>query len=78
MLGMFCSLIMVLQGLHMWNTWEGLSATEVPTSAAAKARGKGGIVLLIINFWPQVLVFGYGYFIWIQRYVFKYFLKLLK
>ena len=59
--GVFCCLVMVLQGLHLWGSWEVLQID--PSEAAkisTKARGRGGIILLIIRFFPQFLVFGYG------------------
>ena len=59
--GAFCCVVMVLQGLHLWGSWE---APQIDSSEAAristKARGRGGIILFIIQFFPQFLVFGYG------------------
>jgi hypothetical protein len=63
--GAFCCLIMVLQGLHLWRSWE---IPQIDSSEAAtistKARGRGGFILLIISFFPQFLVFGYGLWGW--------------
>ena len=36
----------------------------VAARTAVRARGKGGIVLLAIHFFPQFLVFGYGAVLW--------------
>lgn len=59
--GAFCCLIMVLQGFHLWRSWE---IPQIDSSKAAtistKARGRGGFILLIIRFFPQFLVFGYS------------------
>ena len=59
--GAFSCVVMVLQGLHLWGSWE---APQIDSSEAAristKARGRGGIILFIIQFFPQFLVFGYG------------------
>ena len=59
--GAFCYLVLVLQGFYLWGTWE---VPQIDTSEAArislKARGRGGIILLLIRFSPQFLVFGYG------------------
>ena len=63
--GAFCCLIMVLQGLHLWRSWE---IPQIDSSEAAnistKARGRGGFILLMIRFFPQFLVFGYGLWGW--------------
>ena len=63
--GVFCCLIMVLQGLHLWGAWE---APQFDSNEAArittKARGRGGVILLLIRFFPQFLVFGYGMWGW--------------
>jgi len=68
---LFCSvaaLAMVFQGFHLWNTgWE-IDLRQMDPSVAgrtaARARGRGGIILLIIQFFPQFLVFGYGAVLW--------------
>ena len=45
----------------MWGSWEGVQIDpETAGSMAAKGRGKGGILLMVIKFWPQFLVLGYG------------------
>ena len=65
-IGLLCASIMVCQGLHLWNLgWE--VPTVDPDTAArisTKARGRGGIIILAIQYLPQFLVFGYGWIIW--------------
>ena len=64
-IGAFSCLIMVLQGFHLWGTRESpiFDSIEV-TYFPLKARGKGGIILLIIRIFPQFLVFGFGFWGW--------------
>ena len=74
--GAFCCLIMVLQGFHLWRSWE---IPQIDSSKAAtistKARGRGGFILLIIRFFPQFLVFGYSLWGWQLK---PYFPKAIK
>ena len=69
------ALVMVFQGFHLWNQgWDGPVSQMDPSVAgrtAARARGKGGIILLAIQFFPQFLVFGYGIMLWQIKDVFK-------
>ena len=59
--GAFCCVVMVLQGLHLWGSWEVPQIDSIEAGRiSTKARGRGGIILLIIRFFPQFLVFGYG------------------
>ena len=64
-IGAFSCLIMVLQGFHLWGTWEPpmFDSSEV-ANISSKARGRGGIILLIIRIFPQFLVFGFGFWGW--------------
>ena len=59
---------MIFQGFHLWNTGWNIDLTQMDPSVAgrtaARARGKGGIILLAIQFFPQFLVFGYGAVLW--------------
>ena len=59
---------MVFQGFHLWNTGWDMDLAQmdpgVAGRAAARGRGKGGIILLAIQFFPQFLVFGYGAVLW--------------
>lgn len=77
--GAGCSVAMIFQGFHLWNLgWEGISIEpEAAGRAAAKARGRGGIILLIIQFLPQFLVFGYGWMVWEARDKIRYSAKKL-
>ena len=64
LISVVAAVVMVFQGFHLWNTgWE-IDLTQMdPATAgrtAARARGRGGIILLVIKFFPQFLVFGYG------------------
>lgn len=65
-----CCIAMILQGFHLWGRWDiDLSSADPSTigRTAAKSRGRGGIVLAAIQFFPQFLVFGYGYWLWNMR-----------
>ncbi len=79
LLGAGCSVVMVFQGFHLWNSgWEGVPMeAETAGRMAAKARGRGGIILLVIQFLPQFLVFGYGGLIWEVRDLIRYSAKVL-
>ena len=61
----FSCLIVVLQGFHLWSTWEPptFDSSEV-ANISSKARGRDGIILLIISIFPQFLVFGFGFWGW--------------
>ena len=79
LLGGAAALIMVFQGLHLWNQgWDISLDPDTAAKAASKARGKGGIIVLIIQFFPQFLVFGYGGLLVQARDVLSYSFKLLK
>ena len=64
-IGAFSCLIMVLQGFHLWGTYEPpiFDSNEI-SNISSKARGRGGIILLIIRIFPQFLVFGFGFWGW--------------
>ena len=64
-IGAFSCLIMVLQGFHLWGTYEPpiFDSNEI-SNISSKARGRGGIILLIIRIFPQFLVFGFGLWGW--------------
>ena len=73
------ALIMVFQGFHLWKQgWDISLDPDTAAKAASKARGKGGIIVLIIQFFPQFLVFGYGGLLVQTRDVLSYSFKLLK
>jgi hypothetical protein len=73
-LGAGCSLVMVFQGFHLWNIgWKGIPIDpDTASNLAARSRGKGGIILLILQFLPQFLVFGYGGLLWQRKNVLRY------
>ena len=61
LIGAASALLMIFQGFHLWNQgWSVEFDSDVLAKASTRARGKGGIILLIIKFLPQFLVFGYG------------------
>ena len=64
-IGAFSCLIIVLQGFHLWGTYEPpiFDSSEI-RNISTKARGRGGIILLIIRILPQFLVFGFGLLVW--------------
>ncbi len=67
-IGAFCCLVMVLQGIHLWGTWEApIFDSNDAARISSKARGRGGIILLIATVFPQFLVFGFG--IWGLMYI---------
>ena len=65
------ALVMVFQGFHLWNQGWDVSINQMDPSAlgktASRARGRGGIILLIMQFFPQFLVFGYGGWLWMIK-----------
>ena len=79
LIGTGCSVVMIFQGFHLWNLgWQGIPMEpETAGRMAAKARGRGGIILLVIQFLPQFLVFGYGFLIWELRQVIRYSARVL-
>ena len=62
------AVVMVFQGFHLWNTGWDIDLSQMDPSVAgktaARGRGRGGIILLVIQFFPQFLVFGYGAVLW--------------
>lgn len=58
----------ILQGIHLLGSGYDVNLTKADPSTlgrtAARSRGRGGIVLLIIQFFPYFLIGGYGYFIY--------------
>ena len=67
------AVVMIFKGLHLWHTgWDpGLTQMDPSDVArtAAKSRGRVGIILLVVQFFPQFLVFGYGAALWMARAV---------
>jgi hypothetical protein len=79
LIGAGFSVLMIFQGFHLWNM--GWSGIEIPPETAgrvsAKARGKGGIILLAIQFLPQFLVIVFGMALWNNREIIRYSAKCL-
>ena len=74
LIGAGCSVITILQGFHLWNLgWQGVPIeSNVVGSVATKARGKGGIILIAIQFLPQFLVFFFGAALWCNKDAIRY------
>jgi cell division protein YceG involved in septum cleavage len=59
------ALAVVLQGIYLIHSGYSFNMNMDPELAgrtAARARGKGAIIILVINFFPYFLIGGYGYF----------------
>ena len=79
--GLAC-VAMTLQDFHLWNTrWDINLAKAMDPSEATRlndrGRRRGGIVLIIIQFFLQFLVFGYAGMLWSGRHTIGYALKTL-
>ncbi len=58
-IGAFCAILMLYQGFHLLNSgYEGLTNADPSTIArtSVKARGRGGIFILLINYFPQFCI----------------------
>ncbi len=82
LVGCFCALTMILLGIHLWINGFDSGFGDVDPSLAARtstrAGGKGGIIILILQFLPQFFVFGYGWHIWEVREIIPEAIKTLK
>ena len=59
------NLIVVFQGFHLLQS--GYSFDLDPETAArtsSRARGRGGIIILLLKYFPYFLIGGYGYFVY--------------
>jgi len=57
------ALIVVLQGIYLINSGYSFNIDpELAGRTAARARGRGGIIILLIKFFPYFLIGGYGFF----------------
>ena len=58
----------ILLGIHLIRSGYDVDLTKADPTAlargAAKARGRGGIIILIVQFLPYFLIGGYGYLAW--------------
>ena len=74
------NLIVVLQGFHLVQS--GYSFNIDPDTAArtsVRARGRGGIIILLLKYFPYFLIGGYGYFVYESfKKVLKYYPERLK
>tara|TARA_R100000655_G_C2899560_1_gene178589 strand:+ start:124 stop:561 length:438 start_codon:yes stop_codon:yes gene_type:complete len=66
LIGIFCSLLLVMHGVHIWNTYTIPSGNELPFPLF----GDGGpprrlpvLIIGIVHIWPAFLVFCYGLFL---------------
>ena len=61
---------MIFKGIQLWligfDIDLGLDSSEI-ARLSAKGGGKGGIILLALEFLPAFLVFGFGYLLWKVR-----------
>ena len=61
---------MVFKGIQLWligfDINLGLDSSEIAT-LSVKGGGRGGIVLLALEFLPVFLVFGFGFLLWKVR-----------
>jgi len=61
-----------IAGLSMSFGWEDpLSNITTEQQGRAAARRKGGLVLLIISFWPYILTLAGAYMTWLYFMIFK-------
>jgi hypothetical protein len=59
-------------GLNLWFGWEDpLSNITPEQQGRTAARRGGGIVLLIISFWPYILTFVGAYLTWLYSMILK-------
>ena len=69
-LGVLGSFLMIFKGIQLWiigfDINLGLDSSEIER-LSAKGGGKGGIVLLALEFLPAFLVFGFGSLLWKVR-----------
>lgn len=66
-IGLIASIYSILAGLNLLVGWEDPFVNVDPETigkASAQSRGRGGLVILAIRFWPYVLIGAGGYFGW--------------
>tara|TARA_B100000131_G_scaffold251385_1_gene244961 strand:- start:517 stop:888 length:372 start_codon:yes stop_codon:yes gene_type:complete len=70
LLGVLGSSLMIFKGIQLWligfDIDLGLDSSEI-ARLSAKGGGKGGIILLALEFLPAFLVFGFGFLLWKVR-----------
>ena len=61
---------MIFKGIQLWligfDINLGLDSSEI-ARLSAKGGGRGGIILLALEFLPAFLVFGFGFLLWKVR-----------
>ena len=68
----FFSIYNLIAGLNLWFGWEDpLSKATPEQMGRAGARRGGGLLLLIISFWPYILTFASVYMIWLYSMIFR-------
>ena len=73
------AVVMIFQGFHLWNEgWSIEIDGDVAAKASTRARGRGGIIILIIKFFPQFLVFGYGWLLVELRAIIAYSMRSMR
>ena len=73
------AVVMVFQGFHLWNEgWTIEIDGDVAAKASTRARGRGGLIILIIKFFPQFLVFGYGWLLVELRTIIAYSMRSMR
>ena len=59
------NLIVVFQGFHLLQSGYSFDIDpELAAKTSARARGKGGIIILLLRYFPYFLIGGYGYFVY--------------
>ena len=58
---------------YIWSVgWESITFDSTNTARiASRGRGMGSIVILALEYMPQVLVFGYSFILWRSRDLIK-------
>ena len=76
LVGIFCCLVMVLQDIHLWSSWEVINSETLNRLTARFAARRGGLIVvaiqLIFRFFPQFLIVGYGGLIYLSKHWFSY------
>tara|TARA_Y100000768_G_C23639392_1_gene523371 strand:- start:240 stop:581 length:342 start_codon:yes stop_codon:yes gene_type:complete len=66
------SIYNLLAGLNLWFGWEDPLSKATPEQIGrAGARRGGGLLILIISFWPYILTFLSAYMIWLYSMIFR-------
>jgi hypothetical protein len=64
--GLISGLYCIFAGLYLAGTWEDPISNVDPEmigKMSGRARGRGGIIILVVRFWPYVLIASGGYFV---------------